>query len=91
MSSHIKAGRQLKPRAFDNVTVFFSDIVNFAQITKKLQSNPKEIVRMLDHLYTLFDSITEKFTSIYKVETIGAGRKYVKKYAEICLKYLKNM
>ena len=28
---------------------------------------------MLDNLYTLFDGITEKFASIYKVETIGAG------------------
>lgn len=50
--------------------------VNFAQITKQHQSNPKEIVRMLDNLYTLFDGITEKFASIYKVETIGAGKTF---------------
>lgn len=62
----------MNPKAFDNVTVFFSDIMDFSTITQKWQNNPTEIVRMLDKLYTLFDSITEQF-DIYKVETIGAG------------------
>ena len=46
--------------------------MDFSTITQKWQNNPTEIVRMLDKLYTLFDSITEQF-DIYKVETIGAG------------------
>lgn len=72
VADDMKNGRPIKPRQFDNATVFFSDIVNFAQITKCLESRPKEIVSMLDQLYTLFDSITERFKDIYKVETIGA-------------------
>merc|ERR1712062_33940 len=71
IADDMKAGRQLKPRAFNNVTVFFSDIMDFSLITQKWQDKPTEIVRMLDKLYTLFDSITEQF-DIYKVETIGA-------------------
>ena len=73
VADDMKAGRQVKPKAFDNVTVFFSDIVDFSLITQKWQDQPTEIVRMLDKLYTLFDSITEQF-DLYKVETIGAGK-----------------
>ena len=72
VADDMKAGRQVKPKAFNNITVFFSDIVDFSLITQKWQDQPTEIVRMLDKLYTLFDSITEQF-DLYKVETIGAG------------------
>ena len=35
IADDMKAGRQLKPRAFNNVTVFFSDIMDFSLITQK--------------------------------------------------------
>jgi hypothetical protein len=51
---------------FENVTVFFSDIVGFTTIASTLK--PIEIVTMLDDLYTMFDSVAHK-CGVYKVCT----------------------
>uniref|UniRef100_A0A1I8GB62 guanylate cyclase n=1 Tax=Macrostomum lignano TaxID=282301 RepID=A0A1I8GB62_9PLAT len=53
---------------FDDVTVLFSDVVGFTNISSRLQ--PLQVVDMLNGMYSVFDELTEKH-KVYKVETIG--------------------
>ncbi|XP_014295321.2 soluble guanylate cyclase 88E [Microplitis demolitor] len=53
---------------FDNVSILFSDVVTFTEICSRL--TPMEVVSMLNAMYSLFDTLTER-NRVYKVETIG--------------------
>ncbi|EKX50660.1 hypothetical protein GUITHDRAFT_66714 [Guillardia theta CCMP2712] len=53
---------------FDDVTVFFSDIVGFTDLAG--QSSPLEVVALLNDLYTKFDNLVDKH-GVCKVDTIG--------------------
>ncbi|XP_065323729.1 atrial natriuretic peptide receptor 1-like [Gordionus sp. m RMFG-2023] len=64
----LKMGIKVVPEEFRNVTVYFSDIVNFTHLSAI--STPIEIVDFLSELYCCFDGIAEKL-DVYKVETIG--------------------
>jgi class 3 adenylate cyclase len=52
----------------NNVTVFFSDIVRFTDISQAL--SPVKFCTMLDRLYVAFDTQAKKH-EVFKVETIG--------------------
>ena len=52
----------------NNVTIFFSDIVRFTDISRVLP--PVKVMKMLDRLYLAFDALANKH-EIFKVETIG--------------------
>jgi class 3 adenylate cyclase len=64
----LKMGQQVAPEVYEDVTVFFSDIVGFTRISAA--GTPLQVVQMLNIMYTIFDRVSSRF-DVYKVATIG--------------------
>jgi len=64
----LKEGKKVDPEQHDCVTIFFSDIVGFTNISQNLQ--PMQVMNMLDRLYRKLDRLAKKH-EVFKVETIG--------------------
>jgi len=64
----LKHGRKVEPEHRDVVTIFFSDIIGFTNISSSLPAI--KISNMLDRLYNEFDALSLAH-DIFKVETIG--------------------
>jgi class 3 adenylate cyclase/tetratricopeptide (TPR) repeat protein len=57
-----------EPELFENVTIFFSDLVNFTETSTELK--PKHLIGELNALFTRFDEIMEKH-GCERIKTIG--------------------
>lgn len=57
-----------EPEMFSNVTVLFTDIVNFTNISKDL--SPDVLINELNDIFTNFDRIMEKHNCV-RIKTIG--------------------
>jgi class 3 adenylate cyclase len=68
VAEELKKNGFAKARQFDNVTLIFTDFVNFTGISEKL--SPQELVEELDYCFKGFDEIIER-NQLEKIKTIG--------------------
>ncbi|MGB3546495.1 MAG: adenylate/guanylate cyclase domain-containing protein [Saprospiraceae bacterium] len=69
IATELKENGMAKTRSFPEVTVLFSDFVNFTRIAEQL--GPEELVRQLDHCFQAFDDIMGQYEDVEKIKTIG--------------------
>ncbi len=68
VAEELKTKGVTKARHFDNVTVLFTDFVNFTEIGER--TSPQELIDELHTCFMAFDEITAKY-GIEKIKTIG--------------------
>ncbi|OXB64352.1 hypothetical protein ASZ78_009935, partial [Callipepla squamata] len=68
VAKQLRKCQKVEAENYDQVTIFFSDIVGFTSIAASC--TPLQVVEMLNNLYICFDSRIESY-DVYKVETIG--------------------
>jgi adenylate cyclase len=68
IAEELKAKDRVEPKAYENVTVIFTDFVGFTGLAEKL--SPQDLVNELDTCFREFDRIAKKH-SLEKIKTIG--------------------
>ena len=68
VADKLKTQKGVDAEYFKSVTILFSDICGFSQITLALE--PMNIVKLLNALYEAIDELLEE-RNVYKVETIN--------------------
>ena len=68
VATALRDGQPTPPEKFECVTILFSDIVNYTNISSMLA--PEEVMDMLNRLYEKFDELVAKY-ELFKVETVG--------------------
>jgi len=81
VADDLKKYGKTEPRSYKNVTVFFSDIVEFTKMSSTL--SPKFLIGELNDIFTIFDR-TIKENQCQRIKTIGDA------YLAVCGMHEKN-
>lgn len=68
VADELKSQGFSEPEGFNNVSVFFSDVVNFTTLSTGLE--PKFLIKELSDIFTNFDKIAERY-HCQRIKTIG--------------------
>ncbi len=68
IAQELKEKSKVTTRRLKEVTVLFTDFINFSKISKELR--PEELIEALDECFRAFDQIISKY-NIEKIKTIG--------------------
>jgi adenylate cyclase len=68
IADKLKAETQTIADQFSSASILFADVVDFTPVTEHLP--PAEVVSMLDHLFSHFDVLAERY-GVEKIKTIG--------------------
>ncbi len=68
VANDLKETGKTEPESFENVTVYFSDVVGFTDMSSQLE--PKFLIDELNDIFTAFDNIVESH-QCERVKTIG--------------------
>lgn len=68
IAERLKKEQQIIADSFEEVTVLFSDIVGFTQLSSRV--SPVDLVEFLNNIFSSFDRLTEKH-GLEKIKTIG--------------------
>lgn len=68
IATRLKTGTRTIAESFDEVTVLFADLVEFTAASVQMQ--PKELVDLLNQIFSTFDRLAEKH-GLEKIKTIG--------------------
>lgn len=69
IAEELKEHGAVRAKRFEEVTVLFSDFVNFTHISEQL--TPEELVSELDKCFKAFDQIISQYDDLEKIKTIG--------------------
>lgn len=69
IAQELKTAGKARARRFEQVSVLFTDFVNFTRISEQL--SPEELVEELDKCFKAFDFIIGQYPDIEKIKTIG--------------------
>lgn len=69
IAEELKTSGKAKAQQYEEVTVLFSDFINFTSIAEKL--TPEELVEELDKCFKGFDFILSQYEDLEKIKTIG--------------------
>jgi class 3 adenylate cyclase len=68
IAERLKADTTTIADQFTEASILFADVVDFTPLSDRLQ--PAEVVGILDHLFTHFDSLADRY-GVEKIKTIG--------------------
>jgi class 3 adenylate cyclase len=68
IAERLKRGEEVIADGLDQVTILFSDIVGFTQLSARLE--PERLVLLLNGVFTTFDELADRF-GLEKIKTIG--------------------
>ncbi|KAJ3194854.1 hypothetical protein HK101_001745 [Irineochytrium annulatum] len=67
----IEAGRTPEPKSYDRVTLFFTDLLGFKELSASSRVSPISILHLLNAVYSRFDAIVARYDCLYKVESVA--------------------
>ncbi len=68
VADELKSNGKVQAKLFDDVTVLFTDFVNFTNTAERL--SPQQLIEELDTCFQAFDVITTKY-QVEKIKTVG--------------------
>ncbi|KAJ3353423.1 Guanylate cyclase 2G [Allomyces javanicus] len=69
VSEALKLGKEVPPVDLDQISVLVTDIVQFTPLTS--MSSSRQIVELLNRMFSGFDAILDNYKDVYKLETVG--------------------